>query len=105
MDDLSTLTDEELERRQQRDRAEAERRRMLREMPAQVAQLLEQYQAALGRSGGDQWEKPATVMDSYPYGAVVTHGGALHESLVHMNMAEPGKDVEAWSAVQDGEIE
>jgi len=105
MDDLSNLTDEQVEARAQASRAEAERRKILRETPAQVDQLVQQYQGALGRAGGGDWVEPENLMCSYPYGAVVTHGEQLHESLKHLNMTEPGTDPEAWSPVQDGETE
>lgn len=96
------MTDEELAELEAVVAAERERRRVEAERAAERERLLasvEDYQVSLGRSGGDPWERPATVLESYPCGAVVTHGGSLHESLNQMNMAEPGTDPNAWSAV------
>lgn len=99
------MSDAELAAMEAAVEAERERRRLAAERLAERDRLLRQvaeYQVLLGRAGGDPWERPDTVLDSYPHGAVVTHGG-LYESLVQMNMKEPGTDPDSWAAVQDGE--
>lgn len=79
-----------------------EQRRRVKESPERIDRMIEEYQQALGRAGGDPWVRPVTVMDSYPNGAVVDHGG-LYASLVPMNMAEPGTDPTAWEPADGGD--
>lgn len=102
------MSDAELAAMEAAVEAERERRRLATERAAERERLLvsvAEYQVSLGRNGGEQWERPLTVLESYPCGAVVTHKGALHSSNTQMNMTEPGTDPEAWSTVQDGETE
>lgn len=100
------MTDEELAALEAAVEAERERRRIDAERVAARERLLrevDEYQASLGRQGGDPWEAPLTVLESYPLGAVVDHGG-LYSSNVHMNMSTPGSNTD-WVAVEDGETE
>lgn len=99
------MTDEELAALEATVEAERERRRVEAERVAARERLLlqvDEYQASLGRAGGDPWERPLTVLESYPCGSVVTHGG-LWSSRVKMNMAEPGTDPEAWEPADGGD--
>lgn len=75
-----------------------EKRRLAAESPGQIDRMIEDYQATLGRAGGDPWVEPTSPLDSWPLGAVVTHGGSLWESEKHLNMSEPG--VDGWQEVE-----
>ncbi|MDS2172531.1 hypothetical protein Q7C18_07485 [Nesterenkonia sp. CL21] len=96
------MTDEELDALAQKLQAETERRRALRDAPAQVDSLVQKYLAALGRAGGADWQQPSSALDAYPLGAVVTHGDITWESIMACNVWEPG--VSGWREVtEDGE--
>lgn len=99
------MTDAELEQHASAIEAVREIRRREEQRVAErerIEQMITAYQLGLNRCGGDQWVRPETVMDSYPHGAVVTHGG-LWSSLIRMNMAEPGTDPEAWEPADGGD--
>lgn len=82
-----------------------EQKRLLDESPPQIERLIEEYQLALGRQGGDEWTDPAgNIMLSYPRGAVVARAGSLWSSARSMNMSTPGSNTD-WVAVEDGETE
>lgn len=47
------------------------------------------------------WTQPTGAQDAYAAGARVRHAGALWESLIDANTAEPGTDGRWWMAVED----
>lgn len=100
MNDYKDMTPEQLMSAELSIRAERERRQALQDAPAQVDALVERYQAAMGREGGSQWVQPTGPLDSYPRGAVHSHGGQVWSSTVSTNVWEPG--VSGWRLV--GEI-
>lgn len=76
-----------------------DRQKRLQDTPSRVDRMIEEYQASLGRAGGDPWVQPSSPLDSWPLGAVVTHEGHLWESEKHLNMSEPG--VDGWQKVEE----
>lgn len=99
MGDLEEMTDDKLDQEIQQRLAERERRKALAEAPAQADALVERYQAALGREGGSEWERPDGLLSTYPLGAVHTHAGHMWESLRSANPDEPG--VASWRIVPE----
>lgn len=84
-----------------------ETRRRTAETPGRMDQLIEEYQATLGRAGGDPWIQPTSALDSYPKGAVHTHPyegeDRLWESLMSANPHEPG--VSGWRLLSEKDEE
>lgn len=78
-------------------RRELERRHLLRTAPAEVEQLVEQYQEATGRKDGDPWAQPAGAHNAYRRGAIVTHLGKRWESLTGANVHQPGDPADPQS--------
>lgn len=78
-----------------------EKRRLAVKSPERIDRMIEDYQATLGRAGGDPWKPPTSALDTYPRGAVHSHPhqgeDRLWESLISANSHEPG--VSGWRLV------
>jgi len=95
------MTDAEVEGVVEDAEAELARRRTLDTAAERVAEILTSYQAAAGIQDGTEWRQPTGVLEAYLQGALVTHDGKTWESLIAMNVWEPG--VSGWREVtEDG---
>lgn len=97
--DVSKLSDDDLAALLDAARAEAQKRRALREAQDATPDLSEALQAVLGRSPGDEWEQPLGAHDAYPEGWEVGHGGKRWVSLLPANVYEPGDS--GWRELPD----
>ena len=55
----------------------------------------------LTSSGYPVWAQPTGAHDAYHIGDVVSHQGALYESLIGGNTTEPGTDDRWWKLVEE----
>jgi hypothetical protein len=99
MNDLTVLTDTELEELRVAVAGEVERRAVLATAAEQAETLNASVVAALGRVDGEEWVQPAGAHDSFRAGDTVTHGGTEWESLVDWNVWEPG--VSGWRQITE----
>lgn len=83
-------------------RAEYERRVRMTQQDNDLAQIVSDNAAEAGRTDGDPWVQPTSVVDSYLEGAVVTHDGKTWVSTVNFNTWVPGEN--GWrEQVEEGE--
>lgn len=101
MIDLTDMTDEELVDLLGQTQRELSRRREAERIAESIDALVRDYAGAAGRdlAPGSAWERPTSIVDSYPLGSEVTHAGKLWRSLTSANTWEPG--VAGWRAVSE----
>ena len=95
MDDLTSMTDADLDALAAAISQERQRRQTLADAPAMVANLTAQYLTA--REDGGLWVAPTGSHDAYPEGWQVTHDGKTWVSLTPANVWPPG--VSGWREV------
>lgn len=78
-------------------KAETNRRYVLAAAPAEVERITQRYQEARGRKAGDPWVMPASALEVYGQGDVVTHNGKRWLSLIPNNVREPGEAADPQS--------
>lgn len=103
--DLKTMTDEELAELAATVGAEQARRRAEADATAAIDAALAVYAVTAGmdRGEGAAWVQPVGAHDSYPSGAIVSHGGKTWESLVTANVHEPS--ISGWRELAvEGEV-
>ena len=91
---LTDLSDTELDQLRQDVGAEMERRRVIAQAPIRADEIAQEYAKAVGREMGEEWAQPASAVDAYPVGWVVTHEGKQWENLTPANVWQPG--VSGW---------
>lgn len=102
--ELSTMTNEELVDLLGLTQRELSRRREAERIAESIDALVRDYAGAAGRdlAPGSAWERPTSIVDSYPLGSEVTHAEKRWRSLAPANTWEPG--VAGWRAVaEEGE--
>lgn len=99
--ELSTMTDAELVDLLGLTQRELSRRREAERIAESIDALVRDYAGAAGRDlePGSAWERPTSIVDSYPLGSEVTHAGARWRSLASANTGEPG--VAGWRVVSE----
>ena len=90
-------TDTELVQWTQDIGAELNRRRLLEQIPEQVAMLNREFLSAEGVQEGAAWRQPTGAHDAYPIGFQVSHNGKDWISTVANNVWEPG--VSGWKEI------
>ncbi|MSS45278.1 hypothetical protein FYJ43_04300 [Cutibacterium sp. WCA-380-WT-3A] len=98
IDDVKNISDADLNDTINALYSESNRRRVVAEIPQQVADAIDHYQDATGITakrrpvdgGYAQWAQPTGALDAYRLGDLVTHGGKTWESTVDSNVWEPG---------------
>ena len=95
MDDLTSMSDADLDTLASAINQERQRRQTLADAPAMVANLTAQYLTA--REDGGVWVQPQGAHDVYPEGWQVEHDGKTWVSLTPANVWEPG--VSGWREV------
>lgn len=97
MDNVSELTDKELEELKNSIVREQKTRITLTTARDQSNSLAVEYSEAVGRKDGDVWIQPTGAHDAYPSGSVVTHAGKTWASTAPANTHEPG--VSGWREI------
>ena len=98
-DDLTSLTDDELQHLGEQVRAEVQARRTLATAEQASEALALRYRRAVERAedapgGLPTWVQPTGAHDAYPLGRTVTHNGKTWENITPANVWEPG--VSGW---------
>jgi uncharacterized small protein (DUF1192 family) len=97
MEDLTTLSDDELAMRMSLIGQEIERRRQANEIPKQMDRMAREYLQSQGVVQGDPWRQPEGAHNAYPLGWKVLHNGKAWESTTGANVWEPG--VSGWREI------
>lgn len=101
MQDLTTLTDGELEEFRSAIVAEQTRRFTIEHVPDQMDKLVRDMLAASGVEPGSEWVQPTDATNAYPKDWTVTHDGKTWVSLTPANVWEPPT---SWrEVVEEGE--
>lgn len=90
MIDLAELTDADLDSLYLAVNAEVGRRRTLKAIPQQMAELNRAYQTSSGYQDGEPWQPRMGAVGAYMDGDRVTHRDKTWESLIDFNVQEPG---------------
>lgn len=88
--DLTTYPLDDLSDLAQRIQQEIDSRTAKQEVIGQIDRLNQTYLNVDGREPGSEWAQPTGAHDAYPLGWVVAHDGKTWESLVAVNVFEPG---------------
>ncbi len=97
--DLSEMSDQELERLRLAIQQVEGRRQTLNAIPMQMESMTRQYLAASGIVEGDEWQQPTGPHNAYPEGWRVSHGGEQWVSEIPFNITRPG--VAGWVQAAD----
>lgn len=90
MIDVTELSDADLDDLYVAVNAEVGRRRTLKAIPDQIADLNRAYQSSSGYIDGQPWQQPQGVVGAYMTGDHVLHDGSEWLSLIDYNVYEPG---------------
>ncbi|WGH93883.1 hypothetical protein QDX21_03530 [Auritidibacter ignavus] len=90
--DLTQYTQKQLTDLRQAITNETTRRDIIESAMTRVAGLIDQYQEYAGtqHTDGAEWVQPASVLEAYRQGAVVTHDGHTWKSVAPANISTPG---------------
>ena len=88
-DDITALTDDELDTLARAVMAEQERRSIIRESEEKIAEVVDAYQRAIDRRDGDEWGQPTHALDAYKLDALVERDGRWFRSLHAANVWDP----------------
>lgn len=88
-DDITALTDAELDTLARAVQAEQERRTVMADAEQRVTEIVDAYQRAINRADGDEWAQPTSALDAYAMAALVTREGRTFRSLHAANVWDP----------------